>query len=131
MRLGRLYGQVILKRRYLNLGLDMCGLHKMLGIVDLLCLFSERRLLLSGLVIENQWVSKIRNYKHFSSLLDVEKYLFLDLSFKFRNALAKFRCLSHSLMIEKGRHMGLDRPSEIVLYVFKGTHMRSKTNTFS
>ena len=40
----------------------------------------------------------------------MSKNIFLDLSFKYRNALAKFRCSSHSLMVEKGRHMNLDRP---------------------
>ena len=53
--------------------------------------------------------SKAEHYKCFKSLLDVEKYLYIDLSFRYRNALAKFRCSSHSLMIEKGRHMDLDR----------------------
>ena len=42
-------------------------------------------------------------------MLDVEKYLSLDIPYKFRNALAKFRCSAHSLMIEKGRHSGIDR----------------------
>ena len=53
--------------------------------------------------------SKAEHYKCFKSLLDVEKYLYIDLSFRYRNALAKFRCSSHSLMIEKGRHTDLDR----------------------
>lgn len=52
---------------------------------------------------------KAEYYQHYKSLLDVETYLTLNLSFKFRNALAKFRCSTHSLMIEKGRHTGLDR----------------------
>ena len=62
-----------------------------------------------------EWLSKVaesekaEHYKHFKSLLEVEKYLILDLCFKFRQALAKFRCSSHNLMIEKGRHLDLDR----------------------
>ena len=62
-----------------------------------------------------EWLSKVvesekaEHYKHFKSLLEVEKYLTLDLCFKFRQALAKFRCSSHNLMIEKGRHLDLDR----------------------
>lgn len=77
----------------------------------LLYLFSER---IKDCYFQD-WLSKINespkaeHYKHFKSMLDVEKYLCLDLPFKFRNALAKFRCSSHCLMIEKGRHMGLDR----------------------
>ena len=62
-----------------------------------------------------EWLSKVadsekaEHYKHFKSLLEVEKYLTLELCFKFRQALAKFRCSSHNLMIEKGRHLDLDR----------------------
>ena len=49
------------------------------------------------------------HYKHLKSLLEVEKYLSEDLDFKFRTILANFRCSSHDLMIEKGRHNGIDR----------------------
>ena len=77
----------------------------------LLCLFSQR---IKDCFFQD-WLAKINespkaeHYRYFKSLLDIEKYLFLDLSFKYRNALAKFRCSSHDLMIEKGRHMHLDR----------------------
>ena len=72
----------------------------------LLYMFSER---LKDCYFQD-WFSKINqsstaeHYKHFKSLLEVEKYLTLDLCFKLRQALAKFRCSSHSLTIEKGRH---------------------------
>ena len=54
-----------------------------------------------------QWFGKINDmskgehYKHFKSFLEVEKYLSVDLDFKFRKVLANFRCSSHDLMIEK------------------------------
>ena len=54
-------------------------------------------------------MSKSLHYRHFKSLLSVETYLKLDLSYKLRRVLANFRCSSHVLMIEKGRHLGLDR----------------------
>ena len=54
-------------------------------------------------------LSKAHHYKHFKSLLDVETYLTVDMSYALRRVLANFRCSSHVLMIEKGRHLGLDR----------------------
>ena len=54
-------------------------------------------------------MSKGEYCKHVKSLLEVEKYLSVDLDFKFRKVLANFRCSSHDLMIEKGRHNGIDR----------------------
>ena len=52
---------------------------------------------------------KAAHYKYFKSQLDTEKYLFIDLSFACRKALANFRCSSHSLQIEKGRHANVER----------------------
>ena len=54
-------------------------------------------------------MSKGEHYKHFKSLLEVEKYLSIDLDFKFKKVLSNFRCSSHDLMIEKGRHNSIDR----------------------
>ena len=53
--------------------------------------------------------SKADHYKHFKSQLDVEKYLTIELNFKARKTLANFRCASHTLHIEKGRHQDTDR----------------------
>ena len=39
----------------------------------------------------------------------MEQYLSLDLSYKFRKILSTFRCSTHELMIEKGRHNNIDR----------------------
>ena len=52
---------------------------------------------------------KGQHFQHFSSLLNVEQYLSLDLSYKLRKTLSNFRCSCHSLMIEKGRQLGIDR----------------------
>ena len=49
------------------------------------------------------------HYKCFKSNLDVEKYLFIDLNFLCRKTLANFRCSSHKLLIEKGRHQNIER----------------------
>ena len=53
--------------------------------------------------------SKATHYKYFKSNLDVEKYLFVDLNFICRKTLANFRCSSHNLLIEKGRHLNIER----------------------
>ena len=42
-------------------------------------------------------------------MLNVERYLFTDLSYLGRKTLANFRCSGHNLMIEKGRHMQVER----------------------
>ena len=52
---------------------------------------------------------KALHYKQFKSILEVETYLNIDLHFVYRKVLANFRCSSHSLMIETGRHQNIDR----------------------
>ena len=62
-----------------------------------------------------QWHSEVEespkalHYKHFKLILEVEPYLKIDLPFVYRKVLANFRCSSHSLMIEAGRHQNIDR----------------------
>ena len=53
--------------------------------------------------------SKAKHYRHFKSLLDIEKYLFTDLTYIARKMLAYFRCSGHNLMIEKSRHPNVER----------------------
>ena len=53
--------------------------------------------------------SKTDTYKCYKSLLTPEKYLSINLQYLYKQALAKFRTSTHDLMIEKGRHIGLDR----------------------
>ena len=65
--------------------------------------------------MSQNWHSSIDNsprcdsYRQFKTLLNVEKYLTLDLPFKYKQALARFRCSSHKLKIQTGRHVGIDR----------------------
>ena len=62
-----------------------------------------------------QWHSEVEespkalHYKHFKLILEVEPYLNIDLPLVYRKVLANFRCSSHSLMIEAGRHQNIDR----------------------
>ena len=48
--------------------------------------------------------SMLRFYKIFKQDYKLEQYLSDVQNYKYRNAIAKFRCSSHSLEIEKGRH---------------------------
>lgn len=52
---------------------------------------------------------KADHYKYFKTHLDVEKYLFVDLSYICRKTLANFRCSCHTLRIETGRHSNIER----------------------
>ena len=53
--------------------------------------------------------SKAEHHKHFKPLLNIESYLFTDLSYLEGKTLANFRCSGHNLMIEKDRHMQVER----------------------
>ena len=54
-------------------------------------------------------MSKAEHHKNFKTLPNVAKYLSIDISYKYRRVLANFRCSAHNFMIEKGRHLGIDR----------------------
>ena len=53
--------------------------------------------------------SKAAHYRHYKTLLDPERYLSLDMSYRVKRALSNFRCSGHRLMIERGRHQNIDR----------------------
>ena len=53
--------------------------------------------------------AKCEHYKHFKTMLYVERYVSCNLSFYIRKAVAKFRCSNHALNIEVGRHAGIPR----------------------
>ena len=60
--------------------------------------------------------SRCDTYKNFKSLLNVEKYLCIDIPFSLRKAFARFRCSSHKFNIELCRHRGIDRADRVCLY---------------
>lgn len=62
---------------------------------------------------------KALHYKYFKTLLNVERYLSLDLAYKYRRAFSNFRCSCHNLMIEKGRHIGIDRDLRYCFHCLK------------
>ncbi len=55
---------------------------------------------------------KLRTYVRFKTKLEMEKYLRLPVP-KYRFAIARFRCSSHNLPIEIGRHMKLLRKTDL------------------
>ena len=55
------------------------------------------------------------HYKNFKSLLNVEKYLLLDIPFVYKRSFSKFRCSNHKLTIETGRHINI--PSVFAIIV--------------
>jgi len=64
--------------------------------------------------VENS--SRCYHYRHFKSLLNVEKYLSLDIYFKYRAAMSRFRLSNHKLNIELGRHSGILKENRICSY---------------
>ena len=46
------------------------------------------------------------------------KYLSIAIPFNLRTCLASFRCSSHKLNIEIGRHFGIDKEDKKCLYCF-------------
>lgn len=60
--------------------------------------------------------SRYVTYNQFKTLLNVEKYLCIDMLFYLRKAFARFRCSSHKCNIETGRHRGIDRAGRICFY---------------
>ena len=72
--------------------------------------------------LSQQWISTISDstrcdtYKLFKSNLNPEKYISIDLPLHQRKALAKFRCSSHKLKVEIGRHQGIPRELRFCIY---------------
>ena len=51
--------------------------------------------------------SRCHHYSYFKSLLNVERYLLIEMPLKHKIALSKFRCSNHNLYIEIGRHLNI------------------------
>jgi len=59
---------------------------------------------------------KAISYKLYKSNLHPERYLSIPLPYILKKTLSNFRCSSHNLMIEKGRHMKIDRQFRFCQY---------------
>ena len=55
--------------------------------------------------------SRCQHYKFFKSILNIERYLTIEMPSKLRIAYSKFRCSNHKFNIEIGRHTGIPRDS--------------------
>ena len=53
---------------------------------------------------EKQDISKLRFYTTYKTVFAPEPYLYMNITKKFRNAIARLRMSSHKLAIETGRH---------------------------
>ena len=56
--------------------------------------------------------------KKFKSLLNVEKYLTIDILPYYKRSLSRFRCSNHKLNIEYGRYFNTNREDRICFYCF-------------
>ena len=69
-----------------------------------------------------QWTSnckennKLTYYTLFKKSYNVDKYISTITITKFRTALAKFRSSAHSLLVERGRHLGIPREHRLCVY---------------
>lgn len=53
--------------------------------------------------------SKLASYKIYKSIFELEKYIYCVSNNKYRVVLSRFRCASHKLNIEVGRHKNIER----------------------
>ena len=67
--------------------------------------------------------SKCYHYKHFKSLLNVERYLFMDMPFIYKKSFSKLRCSNRKLRIEVGRHMNIIREQRIFIYCLNDSNI--------
>ena len=68
---------------------------------------------------EKQDVSKLRFYTMYKTVFAPEPYLYMNITKKFRNALARLRMSSHKLAIETGRHQNIAREDRLCIYCGK------------
>ena len=57
--------------------------------------------------------SKAYHYKNFKCIFESEKYLSLDIPAKYIHTFSKFRCSSHKLFVETGRHRDISYQQRI------------------
>ena len=55
-------------------------------------------------------------YKNVKSLLNVKRYLNLDMKPYYKRSLSRFRCSSHKLIVELGCHFNIERENRICVY---------------
>lgn len=68
--------------------------------------------------------SRCHHYKYFKSLLNPETYLTLDLPYKLRLSMARFRCASHNFQVELGRHTGIPYNDRLCMFCLSNYDLR-------
>ena len=67
--------------------------------------------------------SRCHYYKLFKTLLNTERYLSMNLPFKLRIAMSRFRCSSHKLAVETGRHKKIPKELRICQYCHENRNL--------
>ena len=67
--------------------------------------------------------SRCHHYCQYKSLLNIERYLSLELPIKYKIAFAKFRCSNHKLFIETGRHYSIPLHERICNFCLQNYNM--------
>ena len=91
-------------------GFGVVWLSQELGDHELFCKIFKQRISDCSLQFMQESInssSRCDLYKNIHSLLDPERYLFVDMSPHLRRYVARFRCWSHKLNIALGRHINV------------------------
>ena len=67
--------------------------------------------------------SRCIHYKEFKSLLNTERYLKINLPVKYRQALSRFHCASHTLNVELGRQNKIPFKQRICQFCFQNENV--------
>jgi hypothetical protein len=62
---------------------------------------------------------KAISYRIYKTSISDECYLSLSMPYKYKRALANFRCSGHDLKIETGRHLNIDREFRFCSFCLK------------
>ena len=74
--------------------------------------------------------SRYHHYKYFKSQLNVERYITLDMPYRFKKAFSKFRCFNNKLAIELGRHINIPVEQRTCNYCLTVKTLQSLTASF-
>jgi len=100
-------------------GFNYIWLAQELGDIDLFITMFKQRVKDCAL---QEWhsnvcaTSKLSYYSEYKTLLDVERYLTVVPHINLRKCIARFRCSSHNLAVEKGRHLNIRREERFCTY---------------
>ena len=110
-------------RTMLNMyGFGDVWLQQGVGNVDLFLFNFKQRLVDTA---NQEWFSdlsensKLQLYSKFKKNLDYEFYLSANICWKYKVALARFRCVNHTLAVEKQRHIRCEKDQRLCIFCGK------------